>query len=77
MAVAYDIGTGIADVTDAAAGLPLQGMADRNQISTGVESQLYTRTQLASSRSVSATRSTHHVRRPADDDRSRRRRQRW
>jgi neutral ceramidase len=43
MAVAYDIGTGIADVTDTAAGLPMQGMADKNQISTGVESPLYAR----------------------------------
>ena len=43
MAVAYEIGTGIADVTDTAAGLPMQGMADRNQVSTGVESRLYAR----------------------------------
>jgi neutral ceramidase len=41
--VTYDIGTGIADVTDTAAGLPMQGMADKNQISTGVESPFYAR----------------------------------
>ncbi len=43
MAVAYDIGTGIAEVTDPAAGLPMQGMADKNQISAGVESPLHAR----------------------------------
>jgi neutral ceramidase len=55
MAVAYDIGTGIADVTDTAAGLPMQGMADRNQVSTGVESPLYARAfVIAESPSVGA-----------------------
>jgi neutral ceramidase len=39
----YSIGTGIAEVTDPAVGLPMQGMADRNQITTGVESALYAR----------------------------------
>jgi neutral ceramidase len=39
----YSIGTGIAEVTDRAAGLPLQGMADSNQISTGVDGPLYAR----------------------------------
>ncbi|HUO69788.1 MAG TPA: neutral/alkaline non-lysosomal ceramidase N-terminal domain-containing protein [Solirubrobacteraceae bacterium] len=43
MAPAFNIGTGIGEVTDPAAGLPLQGMADRNQIATGVESPLYAR----------------------------------
>jgi neutral ceramidase len=39
----YSIGTGIAEVTDRAAGLPLQGMADTNQISTGVDAPLFAR----------------------------------
>jgi neutral ceramidase len=39
----YRVGTGIAEVTDPAVGLPLQGMADRRQISTGVESPLFAR----------------------------------
>lgn len=39
----YRIGTGSAEVTDTAAGLPLQGMADSNQISTGVDAPLYAR----------------------------------
>lgn len=43
MGVSYNIGTGIGEVTDPAVGLPLQGMADRNQIATGVESPLHGR----------------------------------
>lgn len=43
MGVAYHIGTGIAEVTDPAVGLPLQGMADKTQVTTGVESPLYAR----------------------------------
>ena len=43
MAVSYEIGTGIGEVTDPAAGLPLQGMVDEDQIATGVESPLYAR----------------------------------
>lgn len=43
MARMYRVGTGIGDVTDPAVGLPLVGMADQNQISTGVESPLYAR----------------------------------
>src|SRR5918911_2211965 len=43
MPAPYNIGTGIGEVTDPAVGLPLQGMADRNQIATGVESPLYAR----------------------------------
>jgi len=39
----YNIGTGIADVTDPAIGLKLQGMADPFQESHGVESRLYAR----------------------------------
>jgi neutral ceramidase len=39
----YRLGTGIGDVTDPAVGLPLVGMADQNQISTGVQSSLYAR----------------------------------
>jgi neutral ceramidase len=39
----YNIGTGIGEVTDPAVGLPMQGMADENQITTGVESPLYAR----------------------------------
>jgi neutral ceramidase len=39
----YNIGTGIGEVTDPAVGLPLQGMADKNQIAAGVESRLYAR----------------------------------
>jgi neutral ceramidase len=41
--VSYNIGTGIGEVTDPAVGLPLQGMADKTQIATGVESPLYAR----------------------------------
>src|SRR4051794_38032608 len=41
--ISYCIGTGIGDVTDVAVGLPMQGMADRNQITAGVESRLYAR----------------------------------
>ena len=41
--VPYNIGTGIGEVTDPAVGLPMQGMADKNQITTGVESPLYAR----------------------------------
>jgi neutral ceramidase len=43
VAVLYNIGTGIGEVTDPAVGLPMQGMADKNQITTGVESPLYAR----------------------------------
>jgi neutral ceramidase len=43
VAVPYNIGTGIGEVTDPAVGLPMQGMADKNQITTGVESPLYAR----------------------------------
>jgi neutral ceramidase len=39
----YSIGTGIAEVTDTAVGLPLQGMADSSQVSTGVDAPLYAR----------------------------------
>ena len=39
----YNIGTGIGEVTDPAVGLPIQGMADKTQITTGVESPLYAR----------------------------------
>jgi len=39
----YDIGTGIADVTDPAIGLKLQGMADPFQETLGVETRLYAR----------------------------------
>jgi neutral ceramidase len=41
--LAYNIGTGIGEVTDPAVGLPLQGMADSSQVATGVESPLYAR----------------------------------
>jgi neutral ceramidase len=43
VATSYDIGTGIGEVTDPAVGLPMQGMADRNQVTAGVESRLYAR----------------------------------
>lgn len=43
MGLPYNIGTGIGEVTDPAVGLPLQGMADTNQVATGVESPLYSR----------------------------------
>lgn len=43
VAVPYNIGTGIGEVTDPALDLPMQGMADQNQITTGVESSLYAR----------------------------------
>ncbi len=43
VAASYNIGTGIGEVTDPAVGLPLQGMADKNQIATAVESPLYAR----------------------------------
>ena len=33
----------MAEVTDPAVGLPLQGMADSHQISTGVDTPLYAR----------------------------------
>jgi neutral ceramidase len=39
----YRIGTGIAEVTDSATGLPTQGTADSSQITTGVESRLFAR----------------------------------
>jgi neutral ceramidase len=41
--LSYNIGTGIGEVTDPAIGLPLQGMADQSQVTTGVESALYAR----------------------------------
>jgi neutral ceramidase len=43
VAFLYNLGTGIGEVTDPAVGLPLQGMADENQVATGVESPLYAR----------------------------------
>lgn len=43
----YSIGTGIAEVTDSAVGLPMQGMADSSQITTGVESRLFARAFIA------------------------------
>ncbi|HEX9941943.1 MAG TPA: neutral/alkaline non-lysosomal ceramidase N-terminal domain-containing protein [Thermoanaerobaculia bacterium] len=39
----YRVGTGIADVTHRAKGLPMQGMSDPNQKTEGVESTLYSR----------------------------------
>ena len=39
----YKIGTGIADITDGAVGLVLQGMADPGQKVTGIEKRLYAR----------------------------------
>ena len=39
----YSVGIGIAEVTDSAVGLPMQGMADSSQITTGVESRLFAR----------------------------------
>lgn len=44
VAAEYNIGAGIAKVTDPAIGLGMQGMADDNQKTTGVESDLYSRT---------------------------------
>jgi neutral ceramidase len=41
--VSFSVGTGIAEVTDSAVGLPMQGMADASQITTGVESRLFAR----------------------------------
>jgi len=41
--IEYNIGTGIAKVTDPAIGLGMQGMADDKQKTTGVESDLYAR----------------------------------
>ncbi len=43
MPLSYNVGTGIGEVTDPAVGLPMQGMADKNQVTTGVESPLYAR----------------------------------
>jgi neutral ceramidase len=43
MSLLYGVGTGMGEVTDPAMGLPLMGMADPNQIATGVESRLYAR----------------------------------
>ncbi|MFO7682731.1 MAG: neutral/alkaline non-lysosomal ceramidase N-terminal domain-containing protein [Chloroflexota bacterium] len=40
----YNIGAGLADITDPAIGLVMQGMADPSQVTTGVESRLYART---------------------------------
>ena len=39
----YNVGIGIAEVTDPAIGLPMQGMADQDQITAGVETPLYAR----------------------------------
>src|SRR5688500_10586985 len=39
----YSTGTGIADITDSAIGIGMQGMADPSQKVTGVESRLYAR----------------------------------
>ncbi len=39
----YNIGTGIADITNSAIGLVMQGMADPDQKTTGVESKIYAR----------------------------------
>lgn len=39
----YRIGTGIADITDDAIGLQMQGMADKSQKIRGVESRIYAR----------------------------------
>jgi hypothetical protein len=54
VAVSYNLGTGIAEVTDPAIGLPLQGMADESQIATGVESPLYARVWVLSSSGLGA-----------------------
>jgi neutral ceramidase len=43
LATLYGVGTGIGEVTDPAVGLPLQGMADHRQVTTGVESPLQAR----------------------------------
>ncbi len=43
MSLLYAVGTGVGEVTDPAVGLPLMGMADPHQITTGVESRLYAR----------------------------------
>ena len=43
MPLSYNVGTGVGEVTDPAVGLPMQGMAGRDQITTGVESPLYAR----------------------------------
>lgn len=40
----YHIGTGIANITNPAIGLVMQGMADPDQKTTGVESRIYART---------------------------------
>ena len=48
--MSYEIGTGIGEVTDPAAGLPLQGMVDEDQIATKVESPLYARAFLVAER---------------------------
>lgn len=39
----YDVGTGIAEVTDPAVGLVMAGMADQRQKTEKVESRLYAR----------------------------------
>lgn len=39
----YNIGTGISDITNPAIGLVMQGMADPDQKTTGVESKIYAR----------------------------------
>lgn len=54
MATSYNIGTGIGEVTDPAVGLPMQGMADQNQITSGVESRLYARAFLVADRASGA-----------------------
>jgi neutral ceramidase len=43
MTSAYRIGAGVAEITDTAIGLPMQGMADQRQVTTGVESALFAR----------------------------------
>ncbi len=52
----YNIGTGIADITNPAIDLVMQGMADPDQKTTGVESRIYARAFIvqdsSSSRSV-------------------------
>ena len=40
----YNLGAGIADITDPAIGTQLQGMADPSQVTRGVETSLYSRT---------------------------------
>jgi neutral ceramidase len=53
--LSYNIGTGIAEVTDTAIGLPLMGMADPHQVATGVESPLYARAFVVAERGSTAS----------------------